>query len=140
MHKNSVGLLFGSSTSSNRWFLWPQSYFTVITFFLYMFLIEPQSFITIYCSQSHYFHTSYINHIYIIYSAETSEFILSFTIFYSLNTLFTETNSSWLIKDLEIKTSIVRNLVFPRNFIMHFLFSLDNWLILFNFRSHCTCL
>ena len=57
-----------------------------------------------------------------------SVFHRSFRIFYfffislnSLNKLFTETNSSWLlyksIKDLEIRTSIVFNLSFPNSTI-----------------------
>ena len=41
---------------------------------------------------------------------------------YSLNTLFTETNSPWLIyesiKNLEIKTSIIFNLAVPSNTIL----------------------
>ena len=54
---------------------------------------------------------------YIIYFTEI--FISSFISSYSLNTLFTETNSSWLkyesIKALEIKNSIVFNISFPNN-------------------------
>ena len=64
-----------------------------------------------------------MNHIYVIYSTEVSGFFISFFIFlFSVNTLFTETNSSCLtyesIKDLEIKTSIVSNFVFLSNTIL----------------------
>ena len=54
---------------------------------------------------------------YIIYFKEV--FISSFISSYSLNTLFSEINSSWLkyesIKALEIKNSIVFNISFPNN-------------------------
>ena len=54
-------------------------------------------------------------------------FFLFFISLYSLNTLFTETNSSWLIcefiKDTEIRTSIVFNLSFSNNtFLFCFFF------------------
>ena len=49
-------------------------------------------------------------------------FISSFISLYSLNTLFIETNSSWLkyesINAVEIRTSIVFNLFFPNNTIL----------------------
>ena len=49
-------------------------------------------------------------------------FFAFFISLYSLNTLFTETNSSWLIyesiKALEIRISIVFNLSFPNNTIL----------------------
>ena len=54
--------------------------------------------------------------VYIIYYPEC------LILLHSLDTLFTETNSSWLIyeliKDLEIRTSIVFNLSFPNNTIL----------------------
>ena len=62
----------------------------------------------------------YFCHFYLVHSTAflwllTSSFIL----LYSINALFTEQNSSWLIyeslKPLEIKTSIVFNLVFANN-------------------------
>ena len=62
------------------------------------------------------------HHFYILHSTEVSGyFITSFISFYSLNTLFTETNSSWLIyesiKALEIRTSKLFKLSFPNNAI-----------------------
>ena len=66
--------------------------------------------------------SAYVNHFYIVYSAEASGFFISsFISLYSLNTLFTETNSPWLIyesiKALEIRTSIVFDLSFPNKTI-----------------------
>ena len=53
-------------------------------------------------------------------------FISSFISLYSLQTLFTETNSSRLIyvsiKDLGIKTSIVSDFVFARNTVLSYVF------------------
>ena len=53
--------------------------------------------------------------------------ISSFISSYSLNTLFTETNSSWLIyesiKTLEIKTYVLFKLVFVNNIILPCFFS-----------------
>ena len=66
--------------------------------------------------------STYIKHFYIVYSSEVSGFIFFFLSLYSLYTLFTETNSSWLIyesiKTLEIRTLIVFNSSFPNNFIL----------------------
>ena len=86
-----------------------------------MFSIQPLYSITIYycfypISFIRFF--AYINHTYIVYFAEVSGFFISaFISIYSLNTLFTEINSSCLIyesiKALEIRTSIVSNLPFP---------------------------
>ena len=58
-----------------------------------------------------------------MYSIEVSGFFISsFISLYSLNRLFIETNSSWLIYEsinaLEIRTSIVFNLIFPNNTIL----------------------
>ena len=54
-------------------------------------------------------------------------FITSLISSYSFNTLFTETNSSWLIyesiKPLELKTSMVFNLPFASNTILSCFFS-----------------
>ena len=56
-----------------------------------------------------------------IYYPEVSRFFISFISLYSLNTLFTKTNLSWLIyesiKVLEIRVPIVFSSVFPNNFI-----------------------
>ena len=56
-----------------------------------------------------------------------TQIFISFLIsLYSLNTLFTETNSSWLIYDsikaLENRTYIVFNLSFPSNTILSYFF------------------
>ena len=64
-----------------------------------------------------------INRIYIVYSTEFSWFFISsFNSLYSRNTVCTETYSSWLIYDLikilDIRTSIVSNLVIPSNTIL----------------------
>ena len=79
---------------------------------------------------------------YIVYS--TDDFISSFISLYSEKTLFTETNSSWLIhesiKDLEIRTSIILNIPFSDNTIWSCFFSLflDRWLKRLNSWSDCT--
>ena len=56
----------------------------------------------------------YMSHIYILHRSFRIFFISFFISLYSLNTLFTKTNSSWLIyesiKGLEIRTSKVSNL------------------------------
>ena len=107
-----------------------------------MFSIQPLYSITIYycfypISFIRFF--AYINHTYIVYFAEVSGFFISaFISIYSLNTLFTEINSSCLIyesiKALEIRTSIVSNLPFPSKIFCYAssFFFLDNWLILFD--------
>ena len=66
-------------------------------------------------------------------------FISSFISLYSLSILLMKRNSSWLIhvsiKALEIRISILFDLVFPKNTIsscFFFFFFLDNWLIRFN--------
>ena len=70
-----------------------------------------------------YFHCFYIT-----YSTEFSGFFFSsFISLYSLNTLLTETNPSWLIyeliKALTIRTSIIFNLLFHNNTILLCFFS-----------------
>ena len=59
--------------------------------------------------------------IFIYYPEVSGFFISSFISLYSLNTLFTKTNLSWLIyesiKVLEIRVPIVFSSVFPDNFI-----------------------
>ena len=59
--------------------------------------------------------------IFIYYPEVSGFFISSFISLYSLNTLFTKTNLSWLIhesiKVLEIRVPIVFSSVFPNNFI-----------------------
>ena len=69
----------------------------------------------------------YINHIFIVYSTELLGILISsFVSLYSLNILFTEKKSLWLInefiKALEIKTSIAFNFVFANNTILSCLF------------------
>ena len=73
----------------------------------------------------HFFHTFLC--LYQLYSSRVSAlFISSFISLSFLKTLFTETNSLWkiceLIKALELRTSIVSNLVFPNRFILSFFF------------------
>ena len=64
----------------------------------------------------------YIMFLYIYSTLFSGFFIFSFISLYSLTTLFTEINSSWLIyksiKALEIKNSIVFNSVFAKNTIL----------------------
>ena len=88
-----------------------------------MFFIHSQYSITIY----YFFDTisfilfpAYIYHIYIVYSRDVSGSFFFISLFF-LNTLFIETNSSWLIyesiKAVEIETLITFNLAFPCNTI-----------------------
>ena len=63
----------------------------------------------------------------IMFSTEVSGFFISsFILLYSLNALFIETNSSWLIyesiKDFEIRASIVCNFLFSSNTILPWFF------------------
>ena len=77
---------------------------------------------------------------YIIYSTEVSGFFILFFISYSkrINTLFTETSSSWLIyesnKNFEIRMLIVFNLCFPINTILScvffFFFIIDSYFLI----------
>ena len=94
-----------------------------------MFSIQPQSSIIIY----YCFYTTFFTFLCLYqpnlysYSTEVSGFLISFFIsLYSINSLFTELNSSWLIyeliKALEIKTLMVFNLVFANNTILSCLF------------------
>ena len=88
-----------------------------------MFLIHSQYSITIYyCFYpiSFILFPAYIYHIYIIYSTDVSGSFFFIPLFF-LNTLFIETNSSWLIYEsieaVEIETWITFNLAFPCNTI-----------------------
>ena len=79
---------------------------------------------------------------YIIYSTKVSGFFISvFISFHSLNTLFTETNSSWLIyesiKVLEITTSIVFNILPLFNTYMSFyIFHELRYYVLFHLKDN----
>ena len=84
----------------------------------------------------------YDNHIYILSEFKILEFLIASSMSsYPINTLFTEWNILWLvyelIRALEIKTSIVSNLVFANNTISacFFLF-LNYWLTLFNYKIY----
>ena len=65
-------------------------------------------------------------------------FIYSFLSSWSISTLFTDINASWLksesIREIENKTSMVFNLVSARNTILScfFFFFLNYWLMLFS--------
>ena len=124
---------FDSSTISYLSFLWSEWYFIVISWkfydliLLYVFRLTTifrQYLLYLICDcfyvVSFIRFSACINPIYIV--CYTELFILS----YSLNTLFTERNSSWLIyeliKVLEIRISIVFNVSFPNNNILSCIF------------------
>ena len=110
-YKN-FGIFFCLSTRSNLFFLFSERYFPVV--------IGKLSWSTV--SSSFFTRFSvYINHIYIVYYTAFLGFLISsFISLYSLKTLFTERNSSWVIcesiTDLEIKTSTVFNLLHTQTF------------------------
>ena len=127
-YKN-FGIFFCLSTRSNLFFLFSERYFPVVIgklswpnpfpiCFSFNHNIPPLSTV----SSSFFIRFSvYINHIYIVYYTAFLGFLISsFISLYSLKTLFTERNSSWVIcesiTDLEIKTSTVFNLLHTQTF------------------------
>ena len=124
---------FCFSTSSCLCFPWSEWYFILISgkilwsnpssiCFSFNHNIPSLSTITSIPYLSNVF-SAYINHVYIIYSIEVSGFFISsFISLYSLNRLFTERNSSWLIyesiKALNLRTLIVINLSILSNTIL----------------------
>ena len=133
---------FGSIASSYLCFLWFEWCFIVISrkylwsSSSYIYYYRQFPIIMCYCFYTISFicFSAYINDIYIL----CSFFLLFFFIsWFSLNTLFTETNLSWLlyesIKTLEFRISIVFYLFFLAALFYHIsFFLLDNWLIVFN--------
>ena len=121
---SSIKIALTCSVSSHLCFLWSKWYFIVISRKLLWSNLSSICF-----SFNHN-----INHFYIVHSAEVSG--------YSINTLLTEIDLSWLtyesIKALAIKTAILFNLYFPNNTILSYLFFLFyNWFVLFNSCSDC---
>ena len=104
--------ILSSSTSSYQFFLCFEKYFTVVT--QKLLWSSPYS-IYLLLFLHHFFSCAspYISNIYIAYSAGVLGFWVSFCMSYSLNTLFTETNSSWLIHELIKDLEIVFHSVFP---------------------------
>ena len=94
-----------------------------------MFFIQAKHSITIcYCfyTISFMLFSTYINHIYIVYSTEAWWLFVSFFILLCFHN--TETNSLWLIYEsinaVNITTLVVSNLVFPINTILSYSFFL----------------
>ena len=110
--------------------------------FCYMLIIQPYYFnSTSYCFYTIFFicFSAYRNHVFLFADSIFSRFLIFFFIsLCSFSIFFTKTDSSQMIyesiKVLEIKISIVFNLVFAINTILScfFIFFLNNWLILSN--------
>ena len=112
---------FGSSTTSYLCFQWSELYFIKTSHKCWWY--NPSSIFFHLTTILHYYLLLFLCHFFhIAYS--TKRLIYSFISLYFLNTLFAETNSSWLIhesfKDLEIKTLIVSNLAFASNTIQFY--------------------
>ena len=107
--------------------LWSPANFYDLILLIYVFIQPQYSILIYYCLFLNYF-----SYVFLLTSTtfikcvpqtfQNFRFLLSWQL-YSLNTLFTKTDLSWLIyesiKALEIKTSIFFSLVFPKSMIFY---------------------
>ena len=107
MYKNSA--FFGSSTSSYLCFIWSENYFTAVTcnvlwsnpsFIYFSFNQNILFYHSLLLFLQHFFHTIFCLYqpYLLVHHRDFRDFFMScFDPLYSLNTLFIETNLSWVI-------------------------------------------
>ena len=149
VYENYIALFFGSSASWYLCFLWSESYFILIS---RKFLWSNPS--SIYFSFNHsirllsiFVCMPFLSYVFVLIKIILcipqkfqNFFISSSFSSFSLNVLFTATNSAWLIynsiKALEIRTSIV--IIFLTALFYHASSSFFyNWLMLLDYCSNC---